>query len=350
MAAIRPQAVTQLQAAHGWEGNEETSMHRVAILAFHGVVAHDLGIPCDVFGQARLADGSRAYEVRVCGQARRIRSDHFTIQAKYGLEGSADAHTVVVPGSIDAMEDVPDRVLTALRDAAERGTRIASICTGAFVLAAAGLLDGRRATTHWLGAAALAERYPAIDVDPNVLFVDEGDIVTSAGASAGMDMCLHLVARDHGQAVAANSSRMAVAPLGREGGQRQFILHDPLPGRVASGSVAGTLEWIEARIEHPVTIAAMAKHAGMSARTFQRRFVEETGTTPGQCVIEARTRRARVLLETTDLPVEEIAAQSGFADASGLRERFRRTLGVSPKRYRASFGARVGRNAARSRG
>lgn len=325
-------------------------MHRVAILALHGIVAHDLGIPCDVFGQARLADGSYPYDVRVCGEARRVRSAHFTIQAAHGLEGLEDADTIVVPGSIDAMEDVPDRILAALRNAAARGVRMTSICTGAFVLAAAGLLDGRRATTHWLGADALAKRYPAIKVDPDVLFVDEGDVVTSAGASAGMDMCLHLVARDHGRAVAANSSRLAVAPLGREGGQRQYILHDPVPARVAAGSIGATVEWLEGQLDRPVTIMAMAAHAGMSARTFQRRFVEETGTTPGQWMIEARTRRARVLLETTTLGIDEIAAQSGFADASGLRQRFRRTLGVSPKRYRASFRAREGRAGVESRG
>ena len=316
-------------------------MHRVAILALHGIVAHDLGIPCDVFGQARLADGSRPYEVRVCGQARRVRSALFAIHAEHGLEGLADADTIIVPGSFDAMETVPPAVLGALRDAAARGARMASICTGAFVLAAAGLLDGRRATTHWLAARALAVRHPAVDVDPDVLFVDEGAIVTSAGASAGMDMCLHLVARDHGQAVAAASSRLAVAPLGREGGQRQYILHDPAPARVAAGSVVGTVEWMEARLDRPVTIAAMATHARMSARTFQRRFVEETGSTPGQWLIEARTRRARMLLETTELGIEEVAARSGFADTSGLRDRFRRTLGVSPKRYRASFAAKA---------
>lgn len=325
-------------------------MHRVAILALHGVVAHDLGIPCDVFGQARLADGSRAYDVRVCGQARRVRSALFTIQAEHGLDGLGDADTIVVPGSMDAIDDVPNDVLDALRAAASRGTRMTSICTGAFVLAAAGLLDGRRATTHWLGADALARRHPAIEVDPDVLYVDEGDVVTSAGASAGLDMCLHLVARDHGQAVAANSSRLAVAPLARGGGQRQFILHDPVPARVAAGSVGATLEWIEARLDRLVTIAAMAAHAGMSARTFQRRFVEETGTTPGQWMIEARTRRARVLLETTGLGIDEVAARSGFADASGLRERFRRTIGVSPKQYRASFAAREGGDSGRARG
>lgn len=238
----------------------------------------------------------------------------------------------------DVSASVRGAVVAALRQAIERGARVASICSGAFVLAAAGLLDGKRATTHWAAADALAARYPDITVDPDVLFVDEGQIVTSAGASAGIDMCLHLIGRDHGQAVAADSLRKAVAPLGREGGQRQFILRSTTPARVAPGTVAATLEWIETRLTDTTTVDDMARYAGMSKRTFARRFVEETGTTPGQWLIDARTRQARLLLETTSLPIDEIAAQTGFADASGLRDRFRRVLGVSPRHYRASFG------------
>ena len=314
-------------------------MHVVAVLAPHGVVPFDLGVPCGVFEHARLADGARPYDVRVCGQARRVRSGPFDIRVERTLEALDEADTVVVPGVEDVSAPVPPAVVTALGRAAERGARVASICTGAFVVAAAGLLDGRRAATHWLAADALATRHPRVAVDPDVLFVDEGRVVTSAGASAGIDMCLHLIARDHGQAVAADSSRRAVAPLGREGGQRQFIRRDDLPGRVAQGNVAATLEWIEARLDSPIAVADMAARAAMSPRTFARRFVEETGTTPGQWLIEARTRRARLLLETTSLSVEEIAVRSGFADSSGLRDRFRRVLDVSPRRYRASFGA-----------
>lgn len=313
-------------------------MHIVAILALHDVVPFDLGIPCDVFGKAQLPDGTRPYEVRVCGQAKRVRAGPFDMQIARTLDGLEDADTIVVPGTENASADVPPAVVDALRRAAGRGTRITSICSGAFVLAAAGLLDGRRATTHWLAADALAERFPAVTVDPDVLFVDEGSVVTSAGASAGMDMCLHLVGRDHGRAVAADSSRRAVAPLGRDGGQRQFILHADPRERVAGGSIAATLEWLEAQLDRTVVVEEMARRAGMSKRTFARRFVEETGTTPGQWLIEARTRRARELLETTPLPIEEIAARTGFADPSGLRDRFRRILGVSPQRYRASFG------------
>lgn len=312
-------------------------MHIVGILALDGVVPFDLGVPCDVFERARLADATQPYKVRVCGQARRVSSRPFDIHVEWTLEGLHEADTIVVPGVEDASQPVPAAALAALQYAMERGARIASICSGAFVLAAAGLLDGRRATTHWLAAEALAARHPKITVDPDVLFVDEGQIVTSAGASAGIDMCLHLVARDHGQAVAADSSRRAVAPLGREGGQRQFILRSTNHQRVAGGSVAATLEWIDARLDRTITVDQMASHAGMSKRTFARRFVEETGNTPGQWLIEARTRQARLLLETTSLSIDEIAARSGFADASGLRDRFRRVLGVSPRHYRASF-------------
>lgn len=315
-------------------------MHVVGILAQHDIVPFDLSIPCDVFDKARLADGTRPYEVRVCGQARRVRARPFDIHVAHGLDGLDAADTVVVPGVEHVDGDAPQPVIAALRRAAGRGVRIASICSGAFALAAAGLLDGRRATTHWLAADALAALHPAVAVDPDVLFVDEGQIVTSAGASAGMDMCLHLVARDHGQAVAADSARRAVAPMGREGGQRQFILRSETRGRVARGSIAPTLRWIEETAPGSVSIEEMARHAGMSRRTFARRFAEETGTSPGRWVIEARTRRARELLETTTLPVEEIAARTGFADPSGLRDRFRRTLGVSPQRYRESFGRR----------
>lgn len=314
-------------------------MHVVGILALHGVVPFDLAVPCDMFERARLADGTAPYEVRVCGEAQRIQSRPFDIHVKRSLDDLDRADTIVVPGVEGALKPVDATAKAALRRAVDRGARIASICSGAFVLAAAGLLEGRRAATHWLAADALAARYPNVTVDRDVLFVDEGQIVTSAGASAGIDMCLHLIARDNGQAVAADSSRRAVAPLGREGGQRQYILPPENPRRIAGGSIAATLEWIEAQLSRPITVASMASHAGMSKRTFARRFVEETGTTPGQWLIDARTRQARLLLETTSLSIDEIAAQSGFADSSGLRDRFRRVVGVSPRHYRASFGA-----------
>ncbi|RJY06952.1 GlxA family transcriptional regulator [Aurantiacibacter aquimixticola] len=315
-------------------------MRIVAVLVPHGVVPFDLGIPCDIFEHARLADGSKPYEVRVCGQARRVRSRPFDIVVERTLDGLEETDTIIVLGTDEPWQPIPASIRGALQDAAEKGTRIASICTGAFVLAGAGLLDGRRATTHWRAADILAASYPEVEVHPNVLYVDEGEIVTSAGASAGIDMCLHLVARDFGHSVAANSSRAAVAPFGRAGGQKQFILHDLAAERIAGGHIAEAMSWAEERLDTPITVAQMAAKAGMSSRTFARRFAEDACTTPGQWLIDARTRRARLLLETTDIPVGEVAAQSGFAEASGLRDRFRRVLGVSPKAYRASFGCR----------
>ncbi|WP_299328762.1 helix-turn-helix domain-containing protein [Parasphingopyxis sp.] len=317
-------------------------MHKLVVLVPHNVVPFDLGIPCDIFEHARLPDGAKPYEVTVCGQARRIRARPFDIVVEETLGGLQRADTIIVLGTDIPWQPAPPSICNALRLASDRGTRIASICSGAFLLAAAGLLDGKRATTHWRGADILADRYPEIEVDPNVLFVDEGQIVTSAGASAGIDMCLHLVARDFGQAVAAACSRAAVAPFGREGGQKQFILPDVEVGRVAGGSIAETIEWMETRLDQPITVARMASKAGMSQRTFTRRFSEDTGTTPGRWLIDARTRRARLLLETTSLPIQEVAARSGFADASGLRDRFRQSLGVGPKQYRVSFGSRNG--------
>jgi len=313
-------------------------MHKVGVLALHGIVPFDLAIPCDVFSRARLADGSHPYAVEVCGVARRVRAKPFDIHVKHGLDALETADTIIVPGIETVDGAIAPEALRALRRASDRGALIASICSGAFVLAKAGLLDNRRATTHWLAADALAACDDKVEVDPDVLFVDEGQIITSAGATAGIDMCLHIIGRHHGQAVAADSSRLAVAPLGREGGQRQFILRQDIIDPVAGGDIAATLQWIETQLHHSLSVDQMAAHAGMSKRTFARRFVAETGTTPGQWLIEARTRHARVLLETTRLPIDEIAAQSGFSDASGLRDRFRRVLGVSPRRYRASFG------------
>ncbi len=215
------------------------------------------------------------------------------------------------------------------------GARVASICSGAFVLAAAGLLDGRRATTHWLAAELLAKLYPAVTVDPGVLFVDEGRILTSAGSSARLDMCLHLLRRDHGHAVAAQAARLAVAPLDCGGGQVQFIRHEP-PGSTAS--LAPLLDWISANAHRPLTVDELARQAATSPRTLARRFREQTGTTPLQWLITARVRRAQELLETTSLSIDRIAGAAGFGCAAALRGRFHRSVGVSPKAYRRSFG------------
>ena len=314
-------------------------MHTVAVLAVHGVIPFDLAIPCEVFGRVRLPNADDEYEVRVCGEAAEVRACGFGIRTPWTLGDLANADTVVVPGIEEPTLPVPDIITAAVRTAYVRGARIASICSGTFILAAAGLLDGRRATTHWLAAGLLARRYPAVTVDPGVLFVDEGRIVTSAGASAGLDMCLHLLRRDHGHAVAAHAARLAVAPLDRDGGQAQFIRHEA-PGSAAS--LAGLLDWMRANAHRPLTVDELARQAATSPRTFARRFRAQTGTTPLQWLITARVRRAQELLETTRLSIEEIAAAAGFEDAAALRDRFRCTVGVSPKAYRRSFGVPPG--------
>ena len=310
-------------------------IHTVAILAAHGVVPFDLSIPCEVFGCVRFADVTREYRVQVCGEAAEVRTREFNIRAPWTLDDLARADTVIVPGIDDPAAPAPDATLAAIRAAWANGARVASICSGAFVLAAAGLLDGRRATTHWLAADLLAKLYPAVTVDPGVLFVDEGRVLTSAGSSAGLDMCLHLLRRDHGHAVAAQAARLAVAPLDREGGQAQFIRYEP-PG--SSASLAPLLDWMSANAHRPLTVDDLARQAATSPRTLARRFREQTGTTPLQWLIAARVRRAQELLETTSLSIDRIAGAAGFEGAAALRDRFRHTLGVSPKAYRRSLG------------
>ncbi|MBV9750173.1 MAG: AraC family transcriptional regulator [Acetobacteraceae bacterium] len=319
------------------------AIHTVAVLAVHGVIPFDLAMPCDVFGRVRLPDARDEYDVRVCGEAAEVRARGFGIRTPWTLDDLARADTVIVPGVEDPTLPVPDAIVAALHAAYARGARAASICTGTFILAAAGLLDGRRATTHWLAAGLLARRYPAVAVDPDVLFVDEGRIVTSAGASAGLDMCLHLLRRDHGHAVAAQAARLAVAPLDREGGQAQFIRHEA-PGLAAC--LAALLDWMRENAHRPLSVDELARQAATSPRTFARRFREQTGTTPLQWLITARVRRAQELLETTHLSLDEIAAAAEFDGAAALRDRFRRTVGVSPKAYRRSLGAPAGRAAA----
>ncbi|MET8987347.1 GlxA family transcriptional regulator [Nonomuraea wenchangensis] len=313
-------------------------MHTVAVLALDQVVAADLATPVEVFGRVRV-DGRRAYRVLVCALTPQVASDAFTIVAPHGLEALREADTVVVPGCSEGAAPPGPAALEALRAAAAGGVRIASICVGAFTLAAAGLLDGLSATTHWAAAARLAEAYPLVDVRPDVLYVDNGQILTSAGAAAGLDLCLHLIRRDLGSAVAADAARLAVTPLEREGGQAQFVTHARPPAPRGS-LLEPVLSWIEDNLAAELTPAGMAARAGMSERTFGRRFREQTGTTPLQWLLRARVRRAQLLLETTDHGVERVAAQAGFGSATAFRERFKRVVGVTPQSYRASFRTR----------
>jgi transcriptional regulator GlxA family with amidase domain len=309
-------------------------MYEVAVLAMHGVVPLDLAIPCDVLGRVRLSDGAPGYRVRVCGESPEVRAVAFSIRAPWGLEHVGQADLVIIPGIEEPELPVPERVIEAILTAARRGARVASICSGAFILAATGLLDGKRVTTHWLATTMLKERYPAVIVDPDVLFVDNGRIITSAGASAGMDMCLHLVRRDYGQAVAAHAARLAVAALERDGGQAQFIQNEP---PVCTSSLAPLLVWMQKNAKRALTLDQLASKAATSPRTLSRRFKEQTGTTPLQWLLDARVRNAQALLETTRLSVEEVASAVGFEGASTFRTRFRKTVGVSPHAYRRTF-------------
>jgi transcriptional regulator GlxA family with amidase domain len=309
-------------------------MIEVAILAMHGFVPLDLAIPCDVFGRVFLPDGAPGYRVRVCGETPEVRAAAYSLRAPWTLDHVVGADLVVIAGIDEPELPVPERILDVIRVAARRGARVASICTGAFVLAATGLLDGKRATTHWLAASLLNERYPAIEVDPDVLFVDDGSIITSAGASAGLDMCLHLVRRDYGQAVAAHAARLAVAALERDGGQAQFIRNE---APVCTSSLAPLLEWMQKNAKRTLTLDQLASRASTSPRTLSRRFKEQTGTTPLQWLLDARVRNAQALLETTRLSVEEVASAVGFEGPSTFRARFRRTVGVSPNAYRRTF-------------
>lgn len=310
-------------------------MHTVAVLALDDVIAFDLATPVQAFGFTRLPDGSPAYRVLVCGTGT-ITTEAFTIQPPWGLDALTTADTIILPGRINMTAPVPAEVVEALRAAATRGTRIASICVGAFILAATGLLDGLRATTHWLGATELAEQHPAIEVDPNVLYVDNGQFLTSAGAAAGLDMCLHMIRRDHGSTVAADSARMAVVPLEREGGQAQFIPHDQPP--VPRGTtLEPLLTWLATNTATDLTLADIATQAGMSTRTLNRRFREQTGTTPLQWLHRERVRQAQYLLENTTHPVDRIASQVGFGSPTAFRERFKRVVGTNPHAYRTAF-------------
>jgi transcriptional regulator GlxA family with amidase domain len=301
------------------------------------VVAIDLATPCEVFGHVRLSDSTKEYVVQVCAETPEVRCKAFGIRAPWTLEELARADTVILPGIDDLTAPIPDTIVAAIRAAYASGARIASICSGALILAATGLLDGKRATTHWLATDLLARRHPAVTVDHNVLFVDEGRVVTSAGASAGLDMCLHLLRRDHGHAVAAHAARLAVAPLEREGGQAQFIHHQE---PASTASLAPVLDWMRENVSSRLTVDDIARHAATTPRTFARRFRDQTGTTPLQWLINARVRRAQELLETTPLPLDRIAEAVGFDGASALRQRFSQIVGVSPKTYRRSFGLR----------
>ncbi|WFF03219.1 helix-turn-helix domain-containing protein [Micromonospora sp. WMMD964] len=310
-------------------------MHTVAVLALDSVVPFDLATPMEVFHRTRLPDGSAGYRVLVCAATPTVTTGAFSMAVPWGLDVLVDADTVVVPGVSDPAAATPTAVLDSLRAAAANGARIASICGGAFTLAAAGLLDGHRATTHWLATDRLAAQHPRIQVDPNVLYVDNGQFLTSAGAAAGLDLCLHLVRRDHGAAVAADAARLSVMPLERAGGQAQFITHEPPAPEGAT--LEPLLAWMRDNAPRELTLADIARHAGMSTRTLNRRFRDQTGTTPLRWLHRVRVHQAQHLLETTAHPVDRVAARVGFGSTTAFRDHFKRITGTSPQAYRRSF-------------
>jgi transcriptional regulator GlxA family with amidase domain len=313
-------------------------MHRVVALCLEGVVAFDLAAPAQAFSVAFRRAGEPLYEFSTCSlDGRPLGSTTgFGVVPQGDLSLLRGADTIVVPAALDVFSTPPDEAIAALRAAAARGARVISVCTGAFALAHAGLLDGRRATTHWAFAEEMARRFPAVKVDAAALYVDEGAVMTSAGLSAGIDLCLHVIREDCGAAVGEQVARHMVAAPHREGGQAQFI-ERPDPPAAFLGSLEGTRRWAAERLAEPLDVAAMSQHAGVSPRTFARHFREETGTTPLQWLLIRRVQEARRLLEETDLSVDTVAWQSGFGTAASLRDHFRRVTATTPTAYRRSF-------------
>ena len=315
-------------------------MHRVAVLLLSPVVGFDAAIAPMLLGTAEGDDGNPLYEVITCGLTRdRVTATiGFDVVPAAGPEVLATADTVVIPGTryVPARRDgVLDPEVRAALDSIRPGTRLVSICTGAFVLAAAGLLDGRPATTHWKFADALKRLHPAVLVDEKVLFVDDGDVLTSAGLAAGIDLCLHIIRSDHGAKVANAVAKYCVVPPWREGGQAQFIdRHLPTTD---DASTAATRDWALRHLDEELTVERLARHASMSPRTFNRRFREETGQAPGTWVRSRRVDRARELLESRELPVDEVARLSGLGSGGNLRHQLRRGLGMSPSSYRKTY-------------
>ncbi|MGY1436332.1 GlxA family transcriptional regulator [Streptomyces reniochalinae] len=316
-------------------------LHRVAVLVRHGLLPIELGIPHCLMGRAWSASGEPLYEVVTCAAAPgAIRTEgDFTINVEHGPEALAEADTLIVPAAHERDEPYDNGAMSPpLAEAFARirpGTRIASICTGAFVLASAGLLDGKRATTHWSAGARFQRLFPSVELDSDVLYVDEGSVLTSAGIASGVDLCLHMIRRDHGSAVANEVARRTVVPPHRDGGQAQFIRRPVPEPRLSSTGTARA--WALDHLQHPLTLKQLADQEAMSVRTFTRRFREEVGVSPQQWLTQQRVERVRHLLEESDLSVDQVAARTGFGSASTLRMHFQASLGVSPTAYRRTF-------------
>ncbi len=313
-----------------------TDMDSVAFALTDGMLHFELAIAQEVFGSAPDAVPGPWYDMSVCGSGP-VRVGRFLVEPDHGLDRLARADTVIVPGWADIDVPPPADLVDAVRAAHEAGGRVASLCTGAFVLAAAGLLDGLRATTHWAHTDALAERHPRVTVDPDVLYVDNGTVLTSAGKAAALDLCLHLVRQDRGSAVANTVARRLVVPPHRAGGQAQFV-STPVPAR-DDHPLAALLPWVMERLDQPLTVEDLARRTSTSSRTLTRHFRAATGTTPLQWLLTQRIRRAQELLETTDAGIDAIATATGMGTATTLRRHFHRALGVPPDTYRRTFRA-----------
>ncbi|WP_236568082.1 MULTISPECIES: GlxA family transcriptional regulator [unclassified Nocardiopsis] len=315
--------------------------HRVAVLVRHGVLPIEAGIVHRLFGQARGADGAPLYDVVTCAlEPGEVRTDtDFTLNVAHGPEALDGAGTVVLPAADEDYGERPhDPLAPALAAALARigpRTRVASICTGAFVLAAAGLLDGCRVTTHWRSAGSFRAMYPCIDLDPDVLYTDNGHVLTAAGVASGLDLCLHMIRSDHGAAVANDVARGTVVPPHRDGGQAQYVRRPvPEPARATTG---GARAWALEHLHLQPSLEELARRESMSVRTFTRRFREEVGLSPGQWLARQRLDRARQLLEESDLSVDRVAYEAGFGTAASLRQHMQAELGVSPSAYRRTF-------------
>ncbi|UPZ29707.1 helix-turn-helix domain-containing protein [Streptomyces sp. LRE541] len=316
--------------------------HRVVVLALDGLLPFELGIPQRIFGRAKDARGRRLYDIVTCSvrPPGPVETDaDFSVLVENGPEALATADTVVVPASYELGPVHDEGVLTDELAAAlaliRPGTRLVSICTGGYVLAAAGLLDGRPATTHWASAEHFQRLFPKVRVDADVLFIDDGDVLTSAGVAAGIDLCVHIVRRDHGTAVANEVARRTVVPPHRDGGQAQYI-ERPVP-ETQSATTVGARAWALRRLHEPIQLRDMAAQEAMSVRTFTRRFREEAGVSPGQWLTQQRVERARHLLESTDLSMDQVAVDAGFGTAQSMRQHLQSALGVTPTSYRRTF-------------
>ncbi|WP_327644052.1 helix-turn-helix domain-containing protein [Micromonospora zamorensis] len=309
-------------------------MTSVAIAATDGMLHFEVGMACEVFARDPTGQADPWYEVVVCGPGP-VRVGRFQMEPDDGLDRLARADTVIIPAVEDVDVDVPPDLLDAVRAAHAAGARMVSLCTGAFVLAAAGVLDGLRATTHWAHTEALAARYPRVRVDPDVLYVDNGTVLASAGKAAAIDLCLHLIRRDHGSTVANAVARRLVVPPHRAGGQAQYVT-TPVPAR-DDHPLAALFPWVLQRLDRPLTVEDLARQANMSSRNLARHFRAVTGTTPLLWLSTQRIRRAQELLENTDDSIDVIAEAAGLGTATTLRRHFHRTVGVPPDAYRRTF-------------